>query len=92
MAHDRMVAGLRCSEVLAELSEYVDRQLPRSRVEQIEAHLRGCDWCEQFGGQFSTAIASLRTHLTAIRPVSDPIRARLRQRLQAETETRRDEG
>ena len=92
MAHDRMVAGLRCSEVLADLSEYVDRQLPRNRVEQIEAHLRGCDWCEQFGGQFSDTIASLRASLAATQPVPDPIRARLRLRLQAEMATRGDAG
>ncbi len=91
MAHDRMVAGLRCSEVLAELSEFVDRQLPPDRVEQIEAHLRGCDWCEQFGGQFATTIASLRAKLAATQPVPDPVRARLRLRLQAEMAPRRNE-
>lgn len=90
MAHDRMVAGLRCSQVLAELSEYVDHQLPGNRNEQIEAHLRGCDWCEQFGGRFSTTITSLRAQLAATQPVSDPIRARLRLRLQAEMAPRRD--
>lgn len=91
MAHDRIVAGLRCTEVLAELSEYVDRQLPRSRTGQIEAHLRDCDWCARFGGDFAGVIAALRADLAAVEPVPDPVRARLHQRLQAAMATPRTE-
>lgn len=83
MTHDRVVAGVRCREVLADLSEYVDRQLPRRRAEQIEAHLRGCDWCERFGGAFAGTVASLRATLAGTPPIPAPVRARLRQRLQA---------
>lgn len=92
MAHDRVVAGLRCAEVLADLSEYVDRRLPQNRTEQIEAHLRGCDWCERFGGEFAGAIAALRTDLANAEPVPDPIRARLRQRLHAAMAMRQPEA
>ena len=80
MAHDRLVAGLRCAEVLADLSEYVDRRLPRSRTGQVEAHLRGCDWCERFGGEFAGAVAALRADLATVELVPEPVRARLRLR------------
>lgn len=58
--HDREVAGLRCSEVLAGLSDYVDGDLPASAVEQINAHLAGCDWCARFGADFVGGLGSLR--------------------------------
>jgi anti-sigma factor RsiW len=92
MAHDRLVAGLRCAEVLADLSEYVDRRLPRSRTEQVEAHLRGCDWCERFGGEFAGAVAALRADLATVEPVPEPVRARLRLRLRTAMAGRAPEG
>jgi len=60
MESEREVAGLRCGEVLAELSDYLDGDLPPGRRTQLTAHLRGCDVCERFGGAFSAAIQSLR--------------------------------
>lgn len=60
MAHDRDVAGMRCSEVLEHLSGYLDGELDEAVVVQLEAHLRGCSWCERFGGDFSAAVADLR--------------------------------
>lgn len=60
MAVERDVAGLRCGEVLAEMSDFLDGDLGTARRAQIEAHLRGCDVCERFGGAFSAAIQALR--------------------------------
>ena len=59
---ERDVAGMRCSEVLALLSEYVDGELDSAVVERIEAHLRGCPNCEQFGKNFGSMIITLRNH------------------------------
>ena len=63
MAHDREVGGIRCLEVLDHLSEYLDGDLSDELKQQIEDHLRGCDWCERFGGSFTTTIKTLRDEL-----------------------------
>jgi len=60
MAHDRTVAGMRCSQVLEGLSDYVDGDLPEELRTQVEAHLAGCDWCERFGGTFINGLDALR--------------------------------
>jgi anti-sigma factor RsiW len=57
---ERNVGGIRCSEVLALLSEYVDRELDGSAVEKIENHLLGCPNCERFGRNFGSMVVSLR--------------------------------
>lgn len=82
-AHDRSVAGIRCTEVLADLSDYFDGELAAGRRGQIEAHLAGCDWCERFGGDFSAVITALRRELATEPP--DPNRhRRLMERLELE--------
>ncbi len=84
MAYDREVAGLRCSQVLDELSDYLDGALPPERVRQIEAHRNGCDWCERFGGRFRSAVGLLRQELTSAPAVSRELRTRLRERIRRE--------
>jgi anti-sigma factor RsiW len=54
------VAGLRCSEVLAQLSDYLDGELGVSEVKRIEEHLLGCPNCERFGHNFGSMVVSLR--------------------------------
>ena len=82
MASEREVAGVRCSEVLAELSEYLDGELPGPRRDQLQAHLQGCEACERFGGQFAQAIRQLRLEprdgSAGTRAVFERLRARLR--------------
>ncbi len=63
MAHDRDVAGIRCMEVLRHLSEYLDGDCDTEVAGRIEAHVRGCDWCERFGGKFAGTVRSLRQSL-----------------------------
>lgn len=60
MAVEREVAGIWCSEVLSELSDYLDGDLAHDRRAQIMAHLEGCTICERFGGVFTSAIQALR--------------------------------
>jgi len=57
---DRLVAGIRCRDVLADLSEYLDGELSPTRVAQIEQHLEGCDHCERFGGEFASVVTALK--------------------------------
>ena len=65
MTVEREVAGIRCGEVLARLSDYLDDELPMSERRRVEAHLRGCDVCERFGGEMAELVALLRRHLAA---------------------------
>lgn len=57
---DKTVGGLRCSQVLAVLSEYLDGELDSTMVKAIEKHLLGCANCERFGKSFGTMVVSLR--------------------------------
>ncbi len=66
MQGEREVAGLRCSQVLEELSAYVDGDLLPERRAQIEAHLRGCNRCERFGGEFGALVHSVHQHATEL--------------------------
>jgi len=81
MAHDRDVAGIRCSSVLEALPDYVEGALEESERERIEAHLRGCDWCERFGGAYASLVTTLRGALSAGEDPGDGARRRLRERL-----------
>lgn len=82
---DRVVAGLACRDVLADLSAYLDGELPAERVSRIQAHLAGCDWCERFGGEFTDVVRAFRAHLKEAEPVNDALAARLRAHLDDET-------
>lgn len=62
MKGERIVAGLRCGEVLEQLSEYLDGRLGAEQRERIEAHVAGCTTCARFGGQFAAVVTALRTH------------------------------
>jgi anti-sigma factor RsiW len=80
-AHDRTVAGIRCTEVLDDLSDYLDGELPVARVRRIEEHLRGCDWCERFGGDFTEVVTSLRARLRVPPRLPADVHNRLMERL-----------
>ena len=58
---ERTVAGLRCSEVLARLSDYIDGELDAVEVSEVEEHLLGCPNCERFGKNFGSMVVSLRS-------------------------------
>lgn len=90
MPHDREVAGIRCMQVLEALPDFLEQQLPRSRIRQIQDHLRGCDWCESFGGEYASAIAALRRELAAAPPPPEPMRQRLLTRLRQATQATDD--
>lgn len=87
MAHDRLVAGLWCSEVLALLSDYLDRELGSDRVGQVERHLAACDWCARFGGEMSAVVQALRERVGPAEPVDAAVAERLLRRLEDEPES-----
>jgi anti-sigma factor RsiW len=78
---ERQIAGITCGEVLAVLSEFLDGELSPARRQQVEAHLRGCDWCEKFGGRFTEVITALRSELREPEALNADVAARLRARL-----------
>lgn len=82
MAEERNVAGLRCGEVLQRLSDYVDGAVTAEESAAIAGHLRGCDWCERFGGSFSSMVAELRSSLNEAEPLDEEVEQRLRVRLE----------
>ncbi len=71
------VGGLRCSEVLADLSEYVNGELSDAQVTAVEAHLAGCSNCERFGASFAGMVRSLRESVEPA-PLPSGLMARIR--------------
>lgn len=80
---ERLVAGMTCGDVLTVLSDFLDRELDSKTQEHVLEHLRGCDWCEQFGGRFRDVMESLRRELHDPRPLTAGVAARLREVLKA---------
>jgi anti-sigma factor (TIGR02949 family) len=79
--NEKVVGGLSCSEVLARLSDYVDDELGADARSRVEAHLRGCDGCARFGGEFRATVRALRAHLAVAAEVPSDLKDRLREAL-----------
>jgi anti-sigma factor (TIGR02949 family) len=78
---EKVVGGLSCGEVLAVLSDYLDGDLaPRARA-QVEEHLRGCEGCARFGGEFQATVRALRDLLSTATPLPEGLRERLHRAL-----------
>lgn len=85
MDGDRVVAGLHCGEVLADLTEYLDGRLRSERMRRIQEHVKGCDTCASFGSELAVAVAALRENLQE--PARhEGVEARLLDRLRAEVD------
>jgi len=78
---ERTVAGLTCSEVLADLSRYLDGDLAPGRRVQIEAHVSECQACAAFGLAFGDMVDAVRQRLREPEPVPADVAARLRSAL-----------
>jgi predicted anti-sigma-YlaC factor YlaD len=76
--NEREVAGLTCSAVMAALSEVVDGGLSQELRAQIEAHVAGCTWCQQFGDNFAQLLEAMRRKMAVPKPVPDGVLDRLR--------------
>jgi len=90
MAHDRLVAGIRCFEVLALLSEYLDGELTPPVKARVDAHLAGCSWCAHFGGEVGDTIRQLHATLEVPEPVPEDVSARLAARLKRDLDDAND--
>ncbi len=80
---DTVVAGVRCRDVLAELSDYLDGALSHDRVATLQAHLAGCDRCRRFGGEVAVVLAMLRAGASEAPALAPDTSARLHARLAA---------
>lgn len=78
---ERVVGGLSCSSVLADLSRLLDGELPEAEASLLKAHVSGCDVCERFGRRFAGIILELRKELRAPEPIEADVAARLRARV-----------
>jgi anti-sigma factor RsiW len=74
---ERQVAGLRCSEVMEDLSAYLERELPPARARAIEAHVAECRRCALFGAGFAALIDQIHATLAEPDPVPAEVEARL---------------
>lgn len=82
---ERIVAGLHCGEVLADLTEYLDGRLHPDRMHRIQEHVLGCEVCESFGSEIAVVVEALRESLRE--PSVPPgVAARLLERLSAEAQ------
>lgn len=77
----RLVAGLRCDQVLDRLPDFVDGCLSADDLAQVGAHLAGCDWCARFGGRYAQIVLELHQELGAAPAPDMPTADRLRRRL-----------
>ena len=75
---ERTVAGLTCSEVMADLSAYLDHELLPARAAHVEAHVASCQLCASFGAAFAGLIGQVRDRLREPDPVPDDVQDRLR--------------
>jgi anti-sigma factor RsiW len=70
-----------CHEVLEVLSDYLDGSLDPDAVRKVHAHLKSCDWCEQFGQQFADTVKALRARLHEPERLGGDIATRLQEYL-----------
>ena len=75
---ERGVAGLKCSEVMADLSRYLDHDLPPAHAARIEAHVAECQLCATFGAGFARLVGQVRERLGTPDTVPPDVAARLR--------------
>lgn len=75
---ERTVAGLTCSEVMTDLSAYLDHELSPERTADLEAHVSACNVCASFGAAFAQLLGQVRERLREPEPVPADVQARLR--------------
>ena len=78
---DRVIAGLRCRDLLSLLTDYVDGALGAEQLGRVGAHLRGCVHCAKFGGEYGALVGALQSRLDAPTVTSD-VRDRLVNRME----------
>jgi anti-sigma factor RsiW len=79
---ERLVAGLHCGEVLADLTEHLDGRLGPDRALRIDEHLEACESCRTLGEEIAAGVRALRQ--LPDEPLDPAIEARLLARLHPE--------
>lgn len=77
----RLVGGIWCGEVLEGLADYLDGELSVEARASVEVHLRGCNWCAEFGGRYAAVVSGLRGLLVEAEPPPSEVNERLARRL-----------
>lgn len=72
-----IIAGVRCREVLDELSDVLDGTMSLERRAKVEAHLARCDRCARMGGDVARVVSDLRAALGAPAPLAPDRAAQL---------------
>jgi anti-sigma factor RsiW len=75
MDERRMVAGLHCGEVQADLTESLDGRLSQGRSQRIEEHLSECGDCRRLFEEIAAAVRAVRE--LPDEPLDPEIEARL---------------
>ena len=68
-----------CGEVLEQLSDYVDFELPPGACGEVDSHLAGCPECREFVDSLRAVIALFRGHAPGAspRPLNDRARGEI---------------
>jgi predicted anti-sigma-YlaC factor YlaD len=75
MDDERVVAGLHCGEVLADLTEYIEGWSGQDRSQRIGEHLRGCEGCRRLLHDLGLVIRAVRA--LPEQPLAPEVEARL---------------
>jgi anti-sigma factor RsiW len=57
---ERVVAGLHCGEVVADLTEHLERRLSPEQAWRFDEHLHGCDDCRRLAEEVHAMVRVLR--------------------------------
>jgi anti-sigma factor RsiW len=79
MEHATHKHGLECKEIFAQLSAYIDAELPEATCEEIQAHIADCAPCVEFVNSLRRTVELCHGHATGEQPA--PLSGEARQRL-----------
>jgi len=79
MAEPAHKHGLECKEIFAQLSAFLDGELPESTCEEFRAHIADCPPCIEFLNSLRRTVELCHQHASAEQPA--PLDSASRQRL-----------
>lgn len=81
MEHTPHKHGLECKEIFAQLSAYMDAELPDATCEEIRAHIADCPPCVEFVNSLRRTVDLCHGHASSEQPA--PLAGDVRERLLA---------
>ena len=82
MEDERVVAGLHCGEVLADLTDYVEGWLGHDRSQRLTEHIRACEGCRRLLQDLTVVVRAVRG--MPEEPLEPGVEARLQAHLNPE--------